>query len=474
MLYKKMKINKSDLIYIGRYKTPLLYLYFVNNWVSHKESGKYGINANSFTDIWLDGHWFTSKKEWENIKKMTADAVKNKDTSFFQDFFSLAQDETDKLLKISNKINSQENISPEIFQELFDALTSFEFPWILSLPIGEALESNTIDLFNSISNEHLESFFIPSKQTMIKKQNEELSLIRNNLKDSDLLEKLKGLSAQQALILISLENPEIHQSIKNHVKEHKWIGMMHMWGSPYNEEKCIKQILNMKYISNTKSVDLELFENLLWIKQHTRDLVYWRNNFAETCSLVSYKILPLLEKASSKLGLNWDKAGWLSPDEFIDGLNGNNIPDIKIIQDRKNVYGLLYANKKNLILTCEKINELLNLLLETPKDEKIKGLSSYPGIVQGRVKIILSPSDISKVEDGDIIVSPETTPDFLPALSIAGAIVTDQGGMICHAAIVAREMKTPCVVGTKVATRLLKEGDLVEVDANKGIVRKIK
>ena len=67
-----------------------------------------------------------------------------------------------------------------------------------------------------------------------------------------------------------------------------------------------------------------------------------------------------------------------------------------------------------------------------------------------------------------------TTPDFVPAMEKAAAIVTDRGGILCHAAIVSREMSKPCIIGTKIATKVLKDGDLVEVDADKGVVRKIK
>lgn len=82
--------------------------------------------------------------------------------------------------------------------------------------------------------------------------------------------------------------------------------------------------------------------------------------------------------------------------------------------------------------------------------------------------------DNKKVKKGDILVSPMTTSAFMPAIKKATAIVTDEGGITCHAAIVSRELNTPCIIGTKIATQVLKDGDIVEVDANKGIVRLIK
>ena len=78
---------------------------------------------------------------------------------------------------------------------------------------------------------------------------------------------------------------------------------------------------------------------------------------------------------------------------------------------------------------------------------------------------------MQKMNDGDILVSIATDPDIVPAMKKAAAFVTEQGGVTSHAAIVAREMGKPCVIGTKIATRVLKDGDYVEVDATKGVVK---
>ncbi|KUJ94298.1 MAG: putative phosphoenolpyruvate synthase [Archaeoglobus fulgidus] len=100
----------------------------------------------------------------------------------------------------------------------------------------------------------------------------------------------------------------------------------------------------------------------------------------------------------------------------------------------------------------------------------LKGLGASPGIASGKVKVIFSEKEISKVEEGDILVTTMTTPDMVPAMKRAAAIVTDEGGMTCHAAIVSRELGVPAVVGTKVATKVLKDGMVVTVDGEKGIV----
>ena len=100
----------------------------------------------------------------------------------------------------------------------------------------------------------------------------------------------------------------------------------------------------------------------------------------------------------------------------------------------------------------------------------LKGLGASPGIGTGKVRTIDSEREIGKVEEGDILVTTMTTPDMVPAMKRASAIVTDEGGMTCHAAIVSRELGVPAVVGTKDATKILKDGMVVTVDGEKGLV----
>ncbi len=103
----------------------------------------------------------------------------------------------------------------------------------------------------------------------------------------------------------------------------------------------------------------------------------------------------------------------------------------------------------------------------------LKGNVAFAGVVRGTVKVLYSSDDIAKVQRDDILVATMTFPNYIPAMEKAAAFVTDEGGITCHAAIIAREMKKPCVIGTKIATKVFKDGDRVEVDAEKGIVRKV-
>ena len=100
----------------------------------------------------------------------------------------------------------------------------------------------------------------------------------------------------------------------------------------------------------------------------------------------------------------------------------------------------------------------------------LRGLGAAPGIGKGTVKVLASPKEMNKVMKGDVLVTDMTTPDFVPAMKRASAIVTNSGGMTCHAAIVSREMGIPCIVGTKNGTTVLHEGQMITVDASRGIV----
>jgi phosphoenolpyruvate synthase/pyruvate phosphate dikinase len=135
--------------------------------------------------------------------------------------------------------------------------------------------------------------------------------------------------------------------------------------------------------------------------------------------------------------------------------------------DKKFSYGLIGSRY---IIS----NEILISDFKKHESAEIKGQIAFKGLVKGIVKIVTHPNEIGKVEEGDILVAQMTLPSFISAMHKAAAFITDEGGIICHAAIMAREMKKPCIIGTKIATKMLKDGDLVEVDANNGVVKLLK
>jgi phosphohistidine swiveling domain-containing protein len=155
----------------------------------------------------------------------------------------------------------------------------------------------------------------------------------------------------------------------------------------------------------------------------------------------------------------------------------DNMPSIENLKERNRNCSLIVDESLKVVNFKELEKIYPNFVFkqeEIKLSEVIKGAVAFKGRVQGRVRILRQKSKIPYFKEGEILVSPMTTPSFLPAMKKAAAIVTDEGGITCHAAVVAREIARPCITGTKIATKVLKDGDLVEVDANKGEIKIIK
>lgn len=103
----------------------------------------------------------------------------------------------------------------------------------------------------------------------------------------------------------------------------------------------------------------------------------------------------------------------------------------------------------------------------------LMGIAVYPGKVRAPATIVISPADLHRFREGNILVTIASNPALLPAIGKAAALIADEGGLLSHTAVLARELKKPRIIGTKHATRLLKDGDIIELDAENGFARKI-
>ncbi|MCA9351843.1 hypothetical protein KC866_00420 [Patescibacteria group bacterium] len=150
----------------------------------------------------------------------------------------------------------------------------------------------------------------------------------------------------------------------------------------------------------------------------------------------------------------------------------------EIINRKQNGFALIVKGG-NMQVTTNK-DEIASVIeqegISSPFDntgevDEFKGLSASLGKITAKARVLEDATRINELEEGEVLVTYMTTIEFIPGFRKASAVITDEGGMSCHAAIVSREFKLPCIVGTKVATRALKTGDLIEVDADNGVVR---
>ncbi len=193
----------------------------------------------------------------------------------------------------------------------------------------------------------------------------------------------------------------------------------------------------------------------------------------ESLNILHYTFLKELWAYAGKLiGVGERDTSFLTPDEVGKIFKGEKFPFKEKINKRKKDCISYEHNGKTTFLYNTPL-ENIGIISEIPDDKEIKGDIAFKGKVKGVVKIINAPPDMAKFKENDVLVSINSTPSLTPAIKKAAAVITDEGGRGCHAAIISRELKIPCLIGTKYATKIFKDGDYVEVDADKGVVRKL-
>lgn len=217
----------------------------------------------------------------------------------------------------------------------------------------------------------------------------------------------------------------------------------------------------------------EDYERLLWIGK----IGSWVDRRKQYNLMANYYIGRYLRHICMEYSLPYEDVVFLLPEELPDVLDGRKTLSDYPIAARKEGGICFYDIDGNyLFLVGNEANDVWKKVTEDrlseTDSESITGKTGYGGKVMGKVRIVLDAHEPGDFHDGDILVTGMTRPDFVPLMRRAGAIVTDEGGITCHAAIVARELKKPCIIGTKIATKVLSDGDMVEVDADKGIVIK--
>lgn len=186
--------------------------------------------------------------------------------------------------------------------------------------------------------------------------------------------------------------------------------------------------------------------------------LFARTHFNKTHDLIN----PLFEEIAKRLDLSVEEVKFLKPEEIIQSLQIESK-----IKRRQNCYFLFQEGK--FILKEDEIYPLAEEFFQ-----EVKGMGTFPAKYTGRVRLIKSNDDLTKVENGEILVLRMTTPDLmLESIQKAGAIITDEGGITCHAAVLSREFNIPALMGTGNATKLFRTGDLIEVDTKLGLANKI-
>lgn len=299
---------------------------------------------------------------------------------------------------------------------------------------------------------------------------------------------------EQALVTLA---PGLRKKILSHYQKWRWTPFAYI-GPAYqldyylaiwsgllkeniNSQRKIIALKNYtKTITQTKSkiikdlqisqVDQDLFNiaaDIIFLKNYRKDAIFYG----------MYALDRLLREIAERLQLSLEQVRFMAFWEVPTAIRSGYFSE-KVLNERRKFSVYYQTGAKGIIYTGQKAKDFLARL----KIEKvviksvstISGMVACPGKARGKIKIINVPEEMEKMNKGDVMVAHTTYPALVPAMKKAAAIITDDGGITCHAAIVSRELRTPCVVGTKMATKVLHDGDLVEVDAGHGIIKIIK
>ena len=289
-----------------------------------------------------------------------------------------------------------------------------------------------------------------------------------------------GLNRQYILASELKQRQKLIRKEYNSINFDELIGFWNFWSNDFNTvvNKSLKDKTEINFIDFVREY---CFGRAIVFYTEVLSKVLQEDNNLDKINLIEYwheTAEILTSKAWDKVKLSFDiKIGCYFPKELAEFLTyGRKVTSAKLLA-RKKYYVMLLKNDKINFYFGKKARRFeIKELPENIKQKgisEIKGASAYHGIVKGKVRIVNTLKEMKQMRKGEVLVSTMTTPRLFEAVKKASAIVTDEGGITCHAAIVAREMKKPCVIGTKIATRVFKDGNMVEVDATKGIVRKI-
>jgi len=237
--------------------------------------------------------------------------------------------------------------------------------------------------------------------------------------------------------------------------------------SVQKQRKAVRKIRTMKIFRAND------FQKLFWLGK----LAWMFDRRKKYNLLANYYIGRHLKWLSKKYGIKEEQAFFLLPWEMDKIASGKKrIEDFPIRERQKESTHFYDTNGHELFLLGDESRQIWETVSPkvTKSQKEIKGFVAQKGIVRGTARVVMDAHNVDSFHRGDILVTGMTRPDFISLMRKAAAFVTDEGGITCHAAIVAREMQKPCIIGTKIATQILKDGDLVEIDANEGIVRILK
>ena len=449
-----------------------------------------------YTYHWPEFLFYFSKTKMTLIADYTdlRNAGKKSFTKWIMDDKNLKKLETD--YKAARK--ELRDIEKTITKKHLDSLSEKQFNAMFQKWNSLYLKFWTVGLVPELSNWGGEQILKEELHKIIENEAEFLRLFEKLTAPEDYSfyqkEELNLLKIKE----MSKNKKAFNQLLNSHCREYFWIN------NSYFEQKILGHNYFRKQLKKIKSSeakikikkimeipaktlkqkmlisrDYNLDKDIMKIAKRLSYSIWWQDARKEQIFTSNHYIDLFLRQISWRKKVRFLDLKYYSGDDLAKLMKDGKKVNTSIINQRKRKC-LFHYHKRSLVFeTGEKIMKKVNPFLkkEVNKDtDSIKGMVVSFGkkSVKGKVRILLTPRNVNKMKKGEILVAPMTSPDFVVAMRKAAAVITDEGGMTSHAAIVSRELGIPCIVGAKIATKSLKNGMLIEVDTDKGIVRKIK
>jgi len=376
-----------------------------------------------------------------------------------------------KVKKIISKVERSATIDEKVLGEIKEA---FILWWCvinadLGKDLGEILDKMLSDKKLSVARkEQVKDFCISFKKPF------EFQLEEENLKS---INKIYNNKYKGKYVSFEKVSPGIKKLLIDHWQKFKHLTSYDIdtdyftqkdFFKKLNEPTLEKRSLTKNLSSKIKSI---LGKSNLSLISLIKDHIFIDNYAADLGAKLDFL---LLDHLSRKFGISAKELSWYSFGE-IERLVKNATKLTSLELEARKKYRVMVQLDGNMEMfygksEFEKIKKLIEVSRLKPVTQ-LTGFTASRGLVQGRVKIVNGVNDIEKVLIGDILVATNTSPDLVMAIKRCIGIITDYGGITSHAAIISREFGIPCIVGTDIATQVLKDGNIVELDANKGVVR---
>jgi len=450
--------------------------------------------------------YYVKPSLWQKMHEHLIEKVR-KEPDFLQFIFKkireLSQQQIKDVRILLNKLNQAKNVDLDKYYQDYIKSNTELYGFGLLLPLLDFHNTTFIsdELRKILGVNKAKNYFniltSTTKETYNKKQELDLLKILTVIKkDKELVELFRTKDGVELVKYLKKKNKKIWSLITKHAKKYTWVHYVYEGPSvdeiyflDFLKDYLIRGLDPAKELAKNEAAKEKLKNEQAQALQKLRlnkyektivtgasDFVFMKAYRREMQTLSYYYIENILREIGRRLHLSLAQVRMLLPEEISLGLK-KNVINYNLINQRLKfmVYGynptkFCYdsSKAKNLIKQEIKLEEKVG------KVNKLEGDTASPGRAKGKVAIINTPDDIPKMQSGNILVSASTNPNLMPAIRQASAIITDEGGLTCHAAIVSRELGIPCVVGTKIASRVLKDGDKVKVDADKGVVKIIK